>query len=111
MESPIISTLNESLSILSFIFESVWAVFLSFLSNLEIGKLDLVLTNKSLRKLYFRLVDEFYLTNKICGYKELDWILNKNISLTKCHLEFKFKGKSYSIILYFCHVIDIYNSI
>ena len=100
MESLKFSTLNESPSILSFIFESVWAVFLPFLSNLETGKLDLVLTNKSLRKLYFHLVDEFYLTNKIYDYKELDWILNKNFSLTKCHLEFKFKGKTNFIDLF-----------
>ena len=79
--------------ILSFIFQSCWDIFLPFLSNLEIGKLDLILTDLTLRKLYFSLVNEFYLTNKIYDYKELDWVLNKNISLSKCHCEFSFKGK------------------
>ena len=85
-------------SIFRFIFESCWDVFLPYLSNLEIGKFDLILTDVSLRKLYFSLVNEFYLNNKIYDYKELDWILKKNISLTKCHLEFSFKGRQ--LLLY-----------
>ena len=84
----------EKVSILRYIFESCRQVFLPFLSNLEIGKLDLILSDISLRKLYFNLVSDFYLTNKIYDYKELDWILNKNLSLTNCHLEFEFQGKS-----------------
>ena len=79
-------------SILSFIFQSCWNIFLPFLSNLEVGKLDLIITDISLRKLYFSLVHEFYLNNKICDYNELDWILTKNILLTKCHLAFEIKG-------------------
>ena len=90
--SQIIS--NKSPSVFRYIFEICWDVFLSFLSNFEIGKLDLILSDKSLRKLYFPLVDEFYLTNKIYDYKELDWLLNKNVSLTKCHLEFWVKGET-----------------
>ena len=79
-------------SLLRFIFESVWDVFLPYLSNLEIGKLDLILTDKSLRKLYFSFVNEFYLTNQIYGYKELDWILAKKVALTKCHLAYEIRG-------------------
>ena len=92
MEISSLSTSNKPPSILRFIFESYWEIFLPFLSNLEIGKLDLILTDVSLRKLYFSLVNSFYMKNTIYDYKELDWILNKNISLTKCHLDFKFKG-------------------
>ena len=92
MESTNHTLPNAKSTLLRFIFESVWDVFLPLLSNLEIGKLDLVLTDVPLRKLYFSLLNEFYLTNKIYDYKELDWILNNNISLNKCHLEFRFKG-------------------
>ena len=93
MDNTSISSSNKPLSILRYIFQSCWDVFLPYLSNLEIGKLDLILTDISLRKLYFTLVGEFYLKNKICDYKELDWILHHNISFTKCHLEFTFKSK------------------
>ena len=90
MESTYHTLPNAKESILRFIFQSCWDVFLPYLSNVEIGKLDLIITDVSLRKLYFSFVKEFYLTNKIYDYKELDWILTKNISLTKCHLAFNF---------------------
>ena len=83
---------NSKPSIIRFIFESVWDIFLPFLSNLEIGKFDVILTDISLRKLYFSLVNSFYMINKVYDYKELDWILTKNIALTKCHLAFEIKG-------------------
>ena len=92
MENTSNITSNTKPSILRFIFESVWDVFLPYLSNLEIGKLDLIITDVSLRKIYFSLVNSFYMKNTIYDYKELDWILNKQISLTKCHLDFKLKG-------------------
>ena len=60
--------------------------------------LDLILTDVGLRKLYFSLVHELYFTNKIYDFKELDWILYYNISLTKCHLEFEFKGNRVIIL-------------
>ena len=109
MESTSLITSNTKSSILRFVFESCWDVFLTFLSNLEIAKLDLILTDLPLRKLFFCLVNDFYLINKIYDYKELDWILNNNISLSKCHLEFRFKGK---IILQRCctYLNVIYNS-
>ena len=89
MESISLITPNNKPCIFRFIFESVWDVFLPYLSNLEIGEVDLVLTDVSLRKLFVSLVNQFYLTNKVYDFKELDWILYYNISLTKCHLEFK----------------------
>ena len=92
MESTSQVVIDSDFSILRYIFQSCWHVFLPFLSNLEIGKFDLILTDVSLRKLYFGLVDEFYLSNKIYDYKELDWVLNNHISLIKCDLEFWVKG-------------------
>ena len=94
MESTGEITIVNKASVLRYIFESCWEVFLPYLSNLEIGKLDLILSDISLRKLYFSLVYHFYLTNRIYDFKELDWILNKHISLTNCHLDFTFQGKS-----------------
>ena len=92
MENTNHLTSSSKISILRYIFQSCWDIFLPFLSNLEIGKLDLIITDVTSRKLYFTLVNEFYLINKVYDYKELDWILIKNISLTKCHLDFSFKG-------------------
>ena len=92
MENTSLITLDDKPSILMFIFENCVNFFLPYLTNLEIGKLDLILTDVSLRKLYFSLANDFYTNNKIYDYKELDWILNKHITLTKCHLEFEFKG-------------------
>ena len=109
MEITSLHTPNNKLSIIRFIFESVWNVFLPYLSNLEIGKLDLILTDVSLRKLYISLVNEFYLKNKVYNYKELDWILTKNIALTKCHLDFKLKGMTlFCILVYYMRVIFLF---
>lgn len=85
----------EKASILRYIFECCWQVFLPFPSNLETGKLDLILTDKSLRKLYLNLVNDFYLTNKIYDFKELDWLLNKHISLTNVIWSLSLKVTSY----------------
>ena len=100
MESISLISPNNKSSIFRFIFQSCWDIFLPYLSNLEIGKFDLIITDVTSRKLYFTLVNEFYLSNKIYDYKELDWILIKNISLTKCHLEFSFKGTTHKYILF-----------
>ena len=104
MESTSQITSNSKTSILRFIFESVWDIFLPYLSNLEIGKLDLIITDVSLRKLYFSLVNDFYLANNIYDYNDLDWILTKHISLTKCHLEFNFKGKLLLYVFVLCYM-------
>ena len=94
MENTSLITIDDKSSILKFIFETCWNIFLPYLTNLEIGKLDLILTDVLLRKLYFSMANDFYTNNKIYDYKELDWILTKHITLTKCHLEFEFKGKA-----------------
>ena len=105
MENTNIITSNIKPSILSFIFQSCWDVLLPYLSNLEIGKLDLVLTDISLRNIYFSLINEFYSTNNIYDFKELDWIISKHVSLTKCQLEFPLKGTT----LIFIHILYAIN--
>ena len=94
MENTSLNIIYDKPSILMFILETCVNFFLPYLTNLEIGKLDLILTDVSLRKLYFSMANDFYTNNKIYDYKELDWILTKHITLTKCHLEFDFKGKA-----------------
>lgn len=81
-------------SALNIMLETCWEGFFPYLSNREIGKLDSALINFSLRKVFLSKVKDFYLVNKIYTRKELLWILSRNISLTKCHLEFEIKGKN-----------------
>lgn len=80
-------------SALGFMLETCSDMFFSYLSNKEIGKLDNVLTDVSLRNIYLSKVKDFYVVNKIYTRMELEWILARHISLTKCHLEFEIKGK------------------
>lgn len=73
---------------LSFMLQTCWKLFFPYLSNLEIGKLDSALTDRNLRELYLDQVSDFYLSNEIYTEEELEWIIIRNISLTKCHLGF-----------------------
>ena len=73
---------------LSFMLQTCWNLFFPYLSNLEIGRLDSALTDRSLRILYLDQVNDFYLVNKIYSEEEFEWILLRNIALTKCHLGF-----------------------
>lgn len=73
---------------LSFMLQTCWKLFFPYLSNLEIGKLDPALTDRNLRELYLDQVSDFYLSNEIYTEEELEWIIIRNISLTKCHLGF-----------------------
>ena len=75
-------------SALDFLLRNCWELFFPYLSNQEIGKIDLVLTDIKLRRIYLNKVSDFYLTNKIYSFKELQWIFARNMSLTKCHLDF-----------------------
>lgn len=83
-------------SALDFAVRNCWELFYPYLSNQDIGKLDNVLTDKSLRNIYLSKVKDFYLVNKIFSRKELEWILARHISLTKCHLEFTIKGNKHA---------------
>ena len=91
MESD--NLVTPKLSALDFLLRNCWELFYPYLSNIEMGKLDSALTNFSLRKVYLSKAKDFYVVNKIYAKGELEWILARHISLTKCHLEFEIKGK------------------
>ena len=75
-------------SSLDFLLRNCWEIFFPYLSNLEIGLIDSVLTDIPLRKVYLKKVSDFYVVNKIYSFKELKWILNRNLPLVKCHMHF-----------------------
>ena len=97
-------------SALDFLLRNCWELFYHYLTNLEIGKLDSALTNFSLRIIFLSKVMDFYLVNKIYAKGEIEWILARHITLTKCHLEFEIKGNNkplYKRIPY--HLSYLYN--
>ena len=87
--------------------QNCWVDFFSYLSNQEIVKLDLALTDISLRKVFFNELSAFYLANKIYSLKELAWILARNIKLTKCHLDFEGNIHAYLAAKYTMHYLNI----
>ena len=98
MESNIVNTAKPSA--LDFILRNCWELLVPYLSNQDIGRLDLSIIHIKLRKTFFIKVSEFYLVNKIYSLKELEWILRRNITLTKCHLDFKGNIYAYSTAEY-----------
>ena len=83
---------NKSHLVVTLLLDSCWALFYLYLSNDDIGKIDSALTDKSLRELYFKEVSKFYLTNSICSFGELEWIMKRGIDLTVCRLAFEHEG-------------------
>ena len=79
-------------SSLSFAIHNCSKLFFPYLSNQDISKLDLALTDINLRKEFFKGVSEFYLVNNIYSIEELKWIVIKNVNMIKCHLDFDLIG-------------------
>ena len=61
--------------------------------NKDICKLDIALSELKLRKTFNKKVGIFYDNNSIYHKSELARIVKRNISLTKCKLDFKLSGK------------------
>ena len=78
--------------VLFLLLEACWDLFYPYLLNDDIGKIDLALTEKGLRGLYFNQVGKFYLFNNISSVDELEWLMKRGISLTKCGLEIDSEG-------------------
>ena len=74
--------------VFTLLLESFWDIFYPYLSNDDIGKIDSALTDKSLREIYIKQVSKFYLTNSIRSSSELEWIVDRKISLTICRFDF-----------------------
>ena len=89
------AAVNDDLSshkVLKLFLQSCSDLFFSYLTNRELGVLDRVITDISLRKIYFTRVGLFYESNKIQSFDELKWILKRSVKLIKCHLNFFFDG-------------------
>ena len=82
-------SLCKSRQVLFLLLEACWDLFYPYLLKENIGKVDIALTEKSLRKLYFNQVSKFYLFHGISSVEELEWIMKRGISLTKCKLDFE----------------------
>ena len=80
----------KSQQVFTMLLESFWNLFYPCLSNNDIGKIDSALTEKSLREIYLKQLNKFYLLNNIFSPAELEWIMKRGIDLTKCRLEFGF---------------------
>ena len=66
--------------------------FFSHFVNEEICKLDIALSELKLSKAFNKKVGIFYDNNSIFHRSELARIAKRNISLTKCRLDFKLSG-------------------
>ena len=91
--------LNDDLNcckVLKLFLQSCSDLFFSYLTNRELGVLDRIITDVNLRKIYFQHAAIFYQANKILSLAELEWIMKRDILLTKCHLDFYFENPKYS---------------
>ena len=93
-----------SYKVLKLLLQSCHDLFFSYLTNRELGILDRVITDVNMRKIYLLQAKHFYFKNKVQSLDELEWIMMRNISMTKCHLDFDFDGKfiyhKYNIFLH-----------
>ena len=70
------------------------ATFLLYFNNIDIAKLDIAISEIKLRKAFNQKVGCFYDHYSILCLPEFDRILNRNISITKCKVDFIFPGKN-----------------
>ena len=76
--------LQPSNSGFSFITEK----FLLFLSNKDIGKLDITLSDKDMRRAFYSRLGSYYSFNDIHYKGELEFLAKRNIALTRCVIDF-----------------------
>ena len=91
----IMATLNDdksSYKVLKLLLQFCCDIFFPYLTNRELGHLDSIITDLSLRKLYLQQAGRFYLTNKFQTLSELNWVMKRELIITKCHLDFDFEG-------------------
>ena len=87
---------KERESLLGFIFQSDSSLchefFLPYLRNQDLSTIDTSLTDKVLRNSYFKQIGHFYNANEVGSISELNWILNRNISITRFRLSTRETG-------------------
>ena len=84
----VLENMHKRRQVFDSLFGPWWEHLFPYLSNKEIGKLELILTEKSLRNLYLNIIKSFYLVNTINSPSELGWIMKREIELTICRLDF-----------------------
>ena len=67
--------------------------FFSHFMNEDIAKLDVAICELDLRKTFNKKVGIFYNSNSIVCRSELARIVERQISLTRCKLDFRLSGK------------------
>ena len=67
--------------------------FFSHFMNEDIAKLDIAICELDLRKAFNKKVGIFYNSNSILCRSELARIVDREISLIKCKLDFRLSGK------------------
>ena len=80
--------------------------FFSYFINEDICKLDIALSELKLRKAFNKKVGIFYDNNSILCRSELARIVYRNVSLTKCNLDFTLSGKAL-----FTYIYDIFRPV
>lgn len=86
--------------------------FFSHFVNEDICKLDISLSELKLRKAFNKKIGIFYDNSRIFHKSELERIVQRNISLTKCKLDFKLSGESlirYEICEHLPSFLPFYN--
>ena len=84
---------KSSYKVMKLLLQLCCDIFFPYLTNRELGLLDRIITDLSLRKLYLQQAGQFYLTNKFQTLAELKWVMKRELIITKCHLDFDFEGK------------------
>lgn len=85
--------------IIILLLEFCWDLLFPYLYGADLANIDSALTEKSLRAIYFKQVDKFYLSRIIWSVCELEWIMRRGISLTVCRLNFRRDGEVIQLII------------
>ena len=70
-------------------FSFITQQFLLLLSNKDIGKLDITLSDKEMRQAFHSRLGSYYSSNDIKYKGELEFLVKRNIALTRCVIDFR----------------------
>lgn len=84
---------QSSYKVIKLLLQSCCDLFFPYLTNRELGLLDRIITDIILRKIFFQQAGQFYLNNKIKSLDELNWVMKRELRITRCHLDFDFEGR------------------
>ena len=71
-DQVVLENMNKGRQVFDSLFGPWWEHLYPYLSNNEIGKLELILAEKSLQNLYLNIINSFYLANTINSPCELE---------------------------------------